>query len=512
MGEVENNCNVNSWMSDAEQEDNFCGKTRSISSLSEQHVNVLSEQQVLNLSDKELSQSQIFIKSRYPEKRRWTESAERADDDGFLTVMSGNKKRILRSLSKKSNNSNDDDNQNRSMEVKILVSVTSLEQLPKQFGMARLLKAENIQKILKITSKNPYRILIEFENIDEANKLIENSKFKELGYRCQMVNINSLSYGIIKNIEVEIEEKEIIENIECEKEVISVRRLKRRTNEGAWVNSEAVRICFNSPTLPMSIYMYGCPFKVEKYTFPVSQCSGCWKFGHLLRTCPTKKIMCPKCGDRHPNCETTHYTCINCKGQHMALDKKCPIFLKEKEIRRIMSSKNCPYRIALEMYLDNIKSKVRNERKEYFHKLEQTEKPLPDPSKKTYKEVLLTEALVHNEREEEEDQSTEIRMDTIQKCSEKNATNYSNKYTKKKKIEKRKKEEEDAECGEESVKVGFVKRFFVKIKEIILDDSNVPVKINSICKYIFSELKLYFLSLFKHNDVLVKVINYICNG
>lgn len=65
-----------------------------------------------------------------------------------------------------------------------------------------------------------------------------------------------------------------------------------------------------------------------------------------------KKIVCPKCGGPHPNCETTRYVCVNCKGPHMSLDKTCPIFLKEKNIRKIMSQDNCTYRKALRTFLN----------------------------------------------------------------------------------------------------------------------------------------------------------------
>lgn len=86
------------------------------------------------------------------------------------------------------------------------------------------------------------------------------------------------------------------------------------------------------------------------YMFPVTQCSGCWQFGHIIKYCPTRKKLCPKCGDNHENCDTTDIKCLNCKGAHLVLDKSCPSYLKERQIRIIMCEEQVPYRNALRIY------------------------------------------------------------------------------------------------------------------------------------------------------------------
>lgn len=44
----------------------------------------------------------------------------------------------------------------------------------------------------------------------------------------------------------------------------------------------------------------------------------------------------------------------------MALNKKCPVFLKEKQIRLIMSQENCTYKKALYIYLQKLKDTHNN--------------------------------------------------------------------------------------------------------------------------------------------------------
>ncbi|XP_061721847.1 uncharacterized protein LOC133528470 [Cydia pomonella] len=187
--------------------------------------------------------------------------------------------------------------------------------------------------------------------MNDEMKLLNSKKMSDLGYRCQLTTELNLTYGILRRIELDVTEEEIKNNFDCMYKIVSAKRLKRLDERGAWVDSETVRVCFQSATLPPYVSAYGYGIKVELNYFPVTQCAGCWKFGHLLKVCPNKKKMCPKCGGTHDNCETTTFVCINCKGKHMALDKSCPAYQKERRIRVIMAEENCTYRIALQKVL-----------------------------------------------------------------------------------------------------------------------------------------------------------------
>lgn len=65
----------------------------------------------------------------------------------------------------------------------------------------------------------------------------------------------------------------------------------------------------------------------------------------------TEVVICPKCGNKHTNCQIKVYKCVNCSGNHMALSKNCPIYKKEKRIRELMSEFNCTYQKALTTYV-----------------------------------------------------------------------------------------------------------------------------------------------------------------
>ncbi|XP_039760327.1 uncharacterized protein LOC120633957 [Pararge aegeria] len=336
------------------------------------------------------------------EKRLRDSSGASIDEDGFTTVKRNRPKRLAVRKSSSSDNMDEDEIYKENQEnAKIEVIITSKEILPKQMALAKLLRAENIGNILSVKYKSPYKVLVEFSDTRNAEKLLTNKKFADSDYRCQLTQEIQLSFGVVRNIDMEVQESEMIGIFESEYEILSIKRLRRFNEKREWIESESVRVCFKSSTLPSYILIYGCRFKVETFTFPVTQCSGCWNYGHSRKFCPTKRIICPKCGKQHPNCETKLYTCINCKGSHMALDKTCPVFYKEKEIRKIMCEENCKYRKALFVYHNKRKVSDRLQRKMTGVTVEHRENEhIKGNGNRTYRDVLVSETEIHNEHME----------------------------------------------------------------------------------------------------------------
>lgn len=234
----------------------------------------------------------------------------------------------------------------------IEISITSRERLPKQFALAKLFKSQNVTNITKVKYINPYKIIVEISGEKNVEHLIQCNHFIELGWRFQRPLEVGLSYGVIKNIELDLSEEDLLKSITCDGQVVNVRRLKRRADGGVgWTDSESVRVGFAGSLLPTHIHIFGMKVKVEPYLFPVTQCSRCWRFGHTIRMCPSKRIYCPKCGGKHENCNATTYKCINCTKNHITLNRNCPEYIKEKKIREIMAEFNVSYRKAVTMYV-----------------------------------------------------------------------------------------------------------------------------------------------------------------
>ncbi|CAH2106386.1 unnamed protein product [Euphydryas editha] len=159
-----------------------------------------------------------------------------------------------------------------------------------------------------------------------------------------------LSYGIVKDIDLDLSEVDLLNHLQTDVEIVSVKRLSRRSGD-EWTASESIRIGFKGSSLPSHIFILDLRIKVEPYIFPVTQCSKCWRFGHTKRLCPSNKTICPKCGGHHENCEITIFKCVNCGENHLALSKSCRIYKKEKRIRELMSEFNVTYRKALLLYV-----------------------------------------------------------------------------------------------------------------------------------------------------------------
>lgn len=235
----------------------------------------------------------------------------------------------------------------------IEIYIFSKEKLPKQFAFAKLLKTHDITGVVKIKYLNPYKIRIDLNDEATARKLESCNEFIEKGWKFQRAMEQTFSYGVIKDVDLDLKEDEILESITCPEpaKLVSVYRLSWR-NDKKWLPSEKVRLCFKGTHLPGFVYVDGLKIIVQPYIFPVSRCSRCWKLGHLVKRCPAQKIVCPKCGGNHENCTTQTFTCVNCSGSHMALSNECPKYKKEKRLREIMAEFNCTYRRAMTMYVE----------------------------------------------------------------------------------------------------------------------------------------------------------------
>ncbi|XP_063386858.1 uncharacterized protein LOC134672833 [Cydia fagiglandana] len=240
---------------------------------------------------------------------------------------------------------------NKEEEIKYEAYISAAEALPKQFAFARMMQQNNIADIIEIKYINPNKIYVHFGSESALEKLITCQAIKEKAWSIVRTSEVAASYGVIRQVELDLTEKEILESIDGGAQLLSVKRLTRRSEDGKWINSECVRLGFRGSSLPAYVHVFGMRLMVKPYIFPVTQCSNCWKFGHVKRLCPKTKIVCPKCSKNHNNCEVTKYVCVNCTGDHLALSKMCPVYLKERKIRSIMADFNVTYRKALSMYV-----------------------------------------------------------------------------------------------------------------------------------------------------------------
>lgn len=451
-----------------------------------------------------------------------SEKEDIVDNEGFTTVK---RKRKASTQNRVTTRPNSNMNER---EVFYEVCITSKETLPKQIGLAKLLKSLNVPNILKVKYKNPYKVIIALATKKDAENLLNCPKLVELGYSAQPTYESNLSFGTVKNVEIEVKDEELQKMFGCESEVVAVKRLKRLTAEGKWEDSETVRLTFKSSTLPKYVFAYGCRFKVEKFTFLATQCSRCWLFGHTFRVCPSRKIVCPKCGEDHENCTTTSFKCVNCKGPHMSNDKSCSVFKKEKEIRSIMSDKGVTYRQALEHYSQKVKDSF--QRGEKTQEVTAKSQPCAAQTTKThtlsYRDILMNTTEKANKGYETVDSE-------LQSEGGEGSSRLTTKRKKKKKknqvIEEWWMESNDTEslsAREENVqddkemreqkKKGRIffsfQRVLLKIKEIFLAEASMEEKFNLFMKIIWEEVSSMIVKLVRGGSFCQSVLKLFMNG
>ncbi|CAG5009882.1 unnamed protein product [Parnassius apollo] len=161
---------------------------------------------------------------------------------------------------------------------KIEVYISSNEKLPKQFGLARVLKEQQILDISRVKYLNPYKVRLDITNEKSVTKLKTYKALIERGWKVQKAMEKSVSYGVIRDVDMELGDKEILKNISCPNnaELLSIKRLQRRSVTGSgWVPSESIQLCFKGSFLPAYVHVEGLWIKVDPYVLPVSQFLRC---------------------------------------------------------------------------------------------------------------------------------------------------------------------------------------------------------------------------------------------
>lgn len=214
-------------------------------------------------------------------------------------------------------------------------------------ALGRILKNNEITGIETITRKGKNRLGIEFNKFNLANEFINNNIIKSNKWKVTIPVSLVTVKGIVKGIDKNISMEEIIQETETQRTILSARRLNRKfkTDTGIdYIPSETVVITFKGKILPQYIKLHYCRRKIEVYISPVMQCKNCWRFGHLIKQCRSK-IRCPKCSEEHEgkDCTELKPECIFCKKDHMAYDKNCPEFKRQKNIKEYMVFENKSY-------------------------------------------------------------------------------------------------------------------------------------------------------------------------
>ncbi|XP_061391578.1 uncharacterized protein LOC133326987 [Musca vetustissima] len=202
-------------------------------------------------------------------------------------------------------------------------------------------------------------VTVTFERIEESAKLrpAVNAK-KAKTVEVKEHNRLNCSKGVIYNNDLRgIPEEEILIELK-QQNVTEVKKILKKVNDSL-IETGLIILTFSSVSPPESINI-GYEKSVIRPFIPMPlRCRKCFRYGHSTIVCQNNKI-CINCGEEeHLNDDedcVKATKCINCvkenrsENNHSVLNKKCPVFLKFKELQTIKTVEKVDHKTALEKY------------------------------------------------------------------------------------------------------------------------------------------------------------------
>lgn len=150
----------------------------------------------------------------------------------------------------------------------------------------------------------------------------------------------NLSKGTIYCRDIIVSTDDEIKEALKEQNVVDIYRMKRRVDK-ILVDSGMFILTFNLSHLPTKIDCGYQQLEVREYIPNPRRCFNCQRYGHGAKHCKQRQGTCGKCAEpQHLPAECIQpTTCPNCRNDHPAWDRACPMFQQELNIQRIQTTK-----------------------------------------------------------------------------------------------------------------------------------------------------------------------------
>lgn len=213
-----------------------------------------------------------------------------------------------------------------------------------------LIKSSSAQKdsIVDISVTGLNRMKITTNTAQAANALLSLDTLKQREIVAYIPNFRVQCTGVIRDVDVELEDNEILSELISPFTPINIRRLTRKKYVNEKMLIEKLPICFidfDSQVLPQHVSLYGARCKVDPYIPSIRQCRKCLRFRHSEDQCRSK-VRCEHCSENHhisecPVSDAVLPVCIHCQGDHRSTYRDCPVkiaqnsAIKDKIINKI---------------------------------------------------------------------------------------------------------------------------------------------------------------------------------
>lgn len=208
--------------------------------------------------------------------------------------------------------------------------------------------------ILDIKAIGRNRVKVVLNSRKAANDLVNHESLVKNNLISYVPKFYTERKGIVKMVDTYFSEEYLQGAIDCDRQVLSVKRMyRRKTNESGEVEKIArqmVIVSFSGTTLPQCLRINGVNFPIEPYRYPVVVCGFCLRYGHTSTQCRSTKKRCKNCGSSNhvaSDCESEESFCVYCRNcEHQSISKECPYFLRQKRIKQIMADQNLSFKEA----------------------------------------------------------------------------------------------------------------------------------------------------------------------
>lgn len=227
----------------------------------------------------------------------------------------------------------------------------------KELSLARNLKNAGITNIHNIYRVNESMLKIIFKDKVNANKALDVQQL--LGCECFVPEMYTNTYGVIKNIDIEIELEEISDNIKAEVPIISLERIKSYNHTTKTLNDTSfVKIGFRASYLPRRVFLYEGLIKDVTYYLPKPMfCTQCISYGHMKKRCHSRIKRCAVCGEpleENLDHQCKGQNCRFCLNDHITNSKNCEERKIQIKIRNVMTKKKVTYREAKKLVAEKL--------------------------------------------------------------------------------------------------------------------------------------------------------------
>ena len=202
-------------------------------------------------------------------------------------------------------------------------------------------------------------LLIEAKTNIQAQLLLDTYKFLDIEVDAEAHRSLNTSKGVIGDYHKDLQH---MSDEEIQKELSSqgVKHVSRfiLKKDGKEIKTNTLFVTFDLSSPPEKLKLGYYIVDVQRYIPNPLRCFNCQKFGHSKKFCKNQ-LACWKCGaEGHDGSDCTAETtsCLNCKGNHCASSKSCPVWIQEKEIQRIKTEKCLSYGDARRLFTSSVSS------------------------------------------------------------------------------------------------------------------------------------------------------------